>query len=220
MLITIHYSLFTRKKMQLKKINPNLQQALIENDLIEANEMQQETFSTIKSGKDAVIQSPSGTGKTTTIVLNVIQRLEKTHDESTRALIIVENKERVLEMEELFLKYGNYTDLSIFGVHDKGDTDYDKNVISMGLDILIGTPNKINALFSSAGFNMNTIKMFIVDDADLLFKQRMDAIILRLSASVEKTQRIFFCSEITERVEVLADKIMIEPLFFEMEDEE
>jgi superfamily II DNA/RNA helicase len=206
--------------MQLKKINPNLQQALIENELIEANEMQQETFSTIKSGKDAVIQSPSGTGKTTTIVLNVIQRLENTHDESTRALIIVENKERVLEMEELFLKFGNYTDLSIFGVHDKGDTDYDKNVISMGLDILIGTPNKINALFSSAGFNMNTIKMFIVDDADLLFKQRMDAIILRLSASVEKTQRIFFCSEITERVEVLADKIMIEPLFFEMEDEE
>ena len=206
--------------MQLKKINPNLQQALIENELIEANKMQQETFSTIKSGKDAVIQSPSGTGKTTTIVLNVIQRLEKTHDESTRALIIVENKERVLEMEELFLKFGNYTDLSIFGVHDKGDTDYDKNVISMGLDILIGTPNKINALFSSAGFNMNTIKMFIVDDADLLFKQRMDAIILRLSASVEKTQRIFFCSEITERVEVLADKIMIEPLFFEMEDEE
>jgi ATP-dependent RNA helicase RhlE len=220
MLITMHYSLFTRKKMQLKKINPNLQQALIENELIEANEMQQETFSTIKSGKDAVIQSPSGTGKTTTIVLNVIQRLENTHDESTRALIIVENKERVLEMEELFLKFGNYTDLSIFGVHDKGDTDYDKNVISMGLDILIGTPNKINALFSSAGFNMNTIKMFIVDDADLLFKQRMDAIILRLSASVEKTQRIFFCSEITERVEVLADKIMIEPLFFEMEDEE
>lgn len=208
------------KIMQLKKINPNLQQALIENELIEANEMQQETFSTIKSGKDAVIQSPSGTGKTTTIVLNVIQRMEKTMGESTRALIIVENKERVLEMEELFLKYGNYTDLSIFGVHDKGDTDYDKNIISMGLDILIGTPNKINHLFSSAGFNMNTVKMFIVDDADLLFKQRMDAIILRLSASVEKTQRIFFCSEITERVEVLADKIMIEPLFFEMEDEE
>jgi superfamily II DNA/RNA helicase len=204
--------------MQLKKINPNLQQALIENGLTEANEMQQETFSTIKSGADAVIQSPKGTGKTATIVLNVIQRMEKTIGESTRALIIVENKEKVLEMEELFLKYGNYTDLSIFGVHDKGDTDYDKNIISMGLDILIGTPNKINHLFSSAGFNMNTVKMFIVDDADVLFKQRMDTIILRLSASVEKTQRIFFCSEITERVEVLADKIMIEPLFFEIED--
>jgi len=204
--------------MNLKKINPNLQKALVENGLTEANEMQQETFSTIKSGADAVIQSAGGTGKTTTIVLNVIQKLERTFDESTRALIIVENKEKVLEMEELFLKYGTYTDLSILGVHDKGDIDYDKNVVSMGLDILIGTPNKINAMFSSAGFNSNTIKLMIVDDADVLFRSRMDAVVLRLSNSIEKTQRLFFCSQITERVESLADKIMIEPIFFEMEE--
>jgi len=204
--------------MNLKKINLNLQKALIENGLTEANEMQQETFSTIKSGADAVIQSAGGTGKTTTIVLNVIQKLEKTFDESTRALILVETKEKVLEMEELFLKYGTYTDLSILGVHDKGDIDYDKNVVSMGLDILIGTPNKINAMFSSAGFNSNTIKLMIVDDADVLFRSRMDAIVLRLSNSIEKTQRLFFCSQITERVESIADKIMIEPLFFEMEE--
>ena len=203
--------------MQLKKINPNLQQALIENELLEANEMQQDTFSTIKSGADAVIQSDKGTGKSTTIVLNVIQRLEKTMGESTRALIIVENKEKVLEMEELFLKLGNYTNLSILGVHDKGDVDYDKNIISLGLDILIGTPNRVNALFASAGFNINTIKMLVVDDADLLFRARLDAIIMRLSASIEKTQRLFFCSEITERVETVAEKIMIEPVFFEME---
>ena len=204
--------------MNLKKINLNLQKALVENGLTEANEMQQETFSTIKSGADAVIQSAGGTGKTTTIVLNVIQKLEKTFDESTRALILVETKEKVLEMEELFLKYGTYTDLSILGVHDKGDIDYDKNVVSMGLDILIGTPNKINAMFSSAGFNSNTIKLMIVDDADVLFRSRMDAVVLRLSNSIEKTQRIFFCSQITERVESLADKIMIEPIFFEMEE--
>ena len=204
--------------MNLKKINLNLQKALVENGLTEANEMQQETFSTIKSGADAVIQSAGGTGKTTTIVLNVIQKLEKTFDESTRALILVETKEKVLEMEELFLKYGTYTDLSILGVHDKGDIDYDKNVVSMGLDILIGTPNKINAMFSSAGFNSNTIKLLIVDDADVLFRSRMDAVVLRLSNSIEKTQRLFFCSQITERVESLADKIMIEPLFFEMEE--
>ena len=210
---------YNHKKMQLKKINPDLQQALIEFDLIEANEMQQETFSAIKSGADAVIQSPIGTGKTTTIVLNVIQRLQKTMGESTRALIIVENKEKVLEMEELFLKLGTYTDLSILGVHDKGDIDYDKNIISLGLDVLIGTPNRINALFSSAGFNINTIKMFVVDDSEVLFRNRVDAVILRLSASIDKTQRIFFCSEITDRVETLANNIMIEPIFFEMEEE-
>lgn len=201
--------------MQLKKINPKLQQALIECGLTEANEIQKETFSTLKSGADAVIQSPAGSGKTTTIVLNVIQRLEKAVGESTRALIVVENRDKVTEMVELFEKFGDFTDLRVIGVHERGDIDYDKNQISLGMDVLIGTPTKINDMFSSAGFNMNTIKMFVVDDAEVMFRNRMDTIILRLSLSVEKTQRVFFCSTITERVEVLADKIMIEPVFFE-----
>ncbi len=204
--------------MQLKKINPLLQQALVENNLTEANEMQFETFSTIKSGVDAVIQSPKGSGKSTTIVLNVLQRLEKQVGESTRALVFVQDKEQVLEMVELFKKLGNYMDIRVIGSHDKGDIDYDKNQISLGMDVIIGTTTKINAMFASAGFNMNTIKMFVVDDAEILFKSRLDAVIMRLSASVEKTQRLFFCSEISERVEILADKIMIEPLFFEMEE--
>jgi len=49
--------------MQLKKINEGLQQRLIAQGLTEANELQRETFSTIKSGADAVIQSPKGSGK-------------------------------------------------------------------------------------------------------------------------------------------------------------
>jgi ATP-dependent RNA helicase RhlE len=206
--------------MHLKKINEKLQQALIENGLTEANELQQETFSIIKSGADAVVVAQKGSGKSTTIIINVIQRMEKSIGESTRVLIIVENKERVLEMEDMFLKYATYHDLSILGVHDKGDIDYDKNIISLGLDVLIGTPNKINAMFASAGFNISTIKMFVVDDADILFRNRMDAVIHRLSNSIDKTQRLFFTEKLTERVESLADKIMIEPTFFEFDEED
>lgn len=206
--------------MNLKKIHPELQKALLDIGLTQANEMQEETFSTIKSGADAVIQSQARTGKTTTIAINVIQRMEKAIGESTRTLILVENKEKVVELVELFKKLTNYIDLRVFGVHEKGDIDFDKNHISLGCDVLIGTPNRVNAMFASAGFNINTVKMFVVDDADVLFRNRMDAVVLRLSNSIEKTQRLFFTTAITERVEVLADKIMIEPLFFEMEEED
>lgn len=206
--------------MQLKKINTNLQKALIEHDLIEANEMQQETFSTIKSGADAVIQSVGGSGKTTTIVLNVIQRLEKAHMMSPRALIIVEDKEKMLEMLEMFSVLGKYTDLRIYGTHDKSDLDYDKNQISVGIDVLIGTPTRLNDMFATAGYDVNQLKMLIVDDADVIFKNRFEPKVTRISDSIAKTQRLFFCTVITEKVEIMADKIMIEPLFFEMDDEE
>lgn len=206
--------------MQLKKIHPNLQKALIEHDLIEANEMQQETFSTIKSGADAVIQSVGGSGKSTTIVLNVIQRLEKAHMMSPRALIIVEDKEKMLEMLDIFSVLGKYTDLRVYGTHDKSDMDYDKNQISVGIDVLVGTPTRLNDMFATAGYDVNQLKMFVVDDADVLFKNRMEPKVTRISDSITKTQRLFFCAVITEKVEIMADKIMIEPLFFETDDEE
>jgi len=205
--------------MQLKKINSSLQKALIENDFTTANELQEETFSTLKSGVDAVVQSAGKSGKTTTILMNIIQKLERPVGESTRVLMLVENKEKVLEAVELFKKINHYNGLRVIGVHERGDMDYDKNMISLGMDVLIGTPIRISEMFSSAGFNMNTIKMFVVDDIDIILRKRQDTLILRLSMSVEKTQRLFFCTEITERVEILADKIMIEPLFFEMENE-
>jgi ATP-dependent RNA helicase RhlE len=206
--------------MNLKKINTGLSQSLTEAGLTEPNELQQETWSTIKSGVDCVIAAPDGEGKTTTIVINVIQRLEKEFEESPRAFIMVQDKAKVLEIQELFTKIGNHTNLRVYGVYEQGDMDYDKNQISLGIDVIVGTPGRLNDMFSTAGFDVNRLKMFIVDDANQILKLRHDTKIMRISNAITKTQRIFFTDEITERVETLADKIMVEPLFFEFEDEE
>ena len=206
--------------MKLKKINEDLQQALIENGLTEANAMQKETFSTLKSGADCIIIAPKGSGKSTTIVLNVIQRLAGVTEESPRALIIVEDKTKVLEMESLFEKYGKNSNLEVYGVHDKGDMEYDKNYISSGVDVLIGTPNKLSEMFTTAGFNVNRLKMFILDDADPILKLRHETKIMRISNSIVRTQRIIFSEQFTERIEVLAEKMLEEPFEFDFDENE
>lgn len=206
--------------MNLKKINENLKKALVEHQLTEANALQKETFSPIKSGADCLIIAPKASGKTTTIVMNVIQKLVGANEESPRALIIVEDKDKMMEMEALFEKYGQYCGLEVYGVHDKGDMDYDKNYISTGIDVLIGTPTRLSEMFSSAGYNVNRLKMFIVDDTDAILKLRHDTKIMRLSNSIAKTQRIIFAENYSERVELLADKMLIEPYEFDFFDEE
>lgn len=206
--------------MKLKKINENLQLALQENGLNEANELQEETFSALKSGADCIIIAPQGGGKSTTIVLNVIQQLVEVGEESPRALIIVADKSKVLEMEDLFEKFGNHTNLRVYGVHDKGDMEFDKNYISTGIDVLIGTPNKLNEMFTTAGYNVNRLKMFILDDADPILKLRHETKIMRISNSIIKTQRIIFAEQYTERIEILAEKMLVEPFIFEIESED
>ena len=206
--------------MKLKKINENLKEALVENGLAEANEMQQETFSTLKRGADCLVIASNGSGKTTTIVINVIQKLAGSNEESPRALIMVEDKAKVLEMVALFEKFGKNSGLEVYGVHDKGDMDYDKNYVSTGIDILIGTPTKLNDMFSTAGYNVNRLRMFIIDDADAILKLRHETKIMRISDSIAKTQRIIFTDVLTERIEILADKMLVEPYEFDFEEEE
>ena len=206
--------------MKLKKINENLQENLFENGLAQANELQIETFSTLKSGADCIIIAPNGSGKTTTIVLNVIQKLAGAIEESPRALIFVEDKTKVLEMVELFEKYAKNTGLEVYGVHEKGDMDYDKNYISTGVDVLIGTPTKLNDMFTTAGYNVNRLRMFIVDDGDTILKLRHETKIMRISDSIAKTQRIIFSEVLTERIEILADKMLVEPYEFNFDEDD
>jgi superfamily II DNA/RNA helicase len=203
--------------MKLKKINEKLQEALIEIGLTEANDLQQETFSTLKSGADCIVISPKGSGKSTTIVLNVIQQLVCEGEESPRALIIVEDKAKVLAMEELFEQLGSKTDLRVYGIHDKGDMEYDKNYISTGIDVLIGTPNRLGDMFTTAGYNVNRLKMFIIDDTDAILKLRHETKIMRISNSITRTQRLIFSEQLTERIEILAEKMLLEPFLFEIE---
>lgn len=203
--------------MFLKKINQNLNLSLTESGFTEPNELQHSSFSLIKSGADTVLVSPKKSGKTTTIALNVIQKLDAPFEQSPRALIIVSSKEKVLELVDLFEKLNKYNKLRIFPTYEQTDIDQDKNMISVGIDVLIGTPKRLSDLFSGAGFDINRLKVFIVDDADVILKNRQEQIINRLSDSIEKTQRIFTATHTNDKVEVLVDKLMVNPVFIEME---
>jgi superfamily II DNA/RNA helicase len=134
-------------------------------------------------------------------------------------LIIVEDKAKVLAMEELFEQLGSKTDLRVYGIHDKGDMEYDKNYISTGIDVLIGTPNRLGDMFTTAGYNVNRLKMFILDDADAILKLRHETKIMRISNSITRTQRLIFSEQLTERIEILAEKMLLEPFLFEIGEE-
>src|SRR5690606_31442817 len=110
--------------------------------------------------------------------------------------------------------------LRIYHTYEQTDIDNDKNLISVGIDVLIGTPKKLSDLFSGAGFDINRLKMFIVDDLDIILKNRNEQLITRLSDAIEKTQRIFTVSEISDKVEMLSEKLMPNPTYIEMGLEE
>lgn len=204
--------------MNLKKINPNLKQALAEKGLTEAPAVIKEAFGTIKSGNDVVLVIENQEERAEAIVISVIQRLEKAFMLSPRVLVIVEDKPQALEMEALFKELAKYTDLRIFMTHDKTDLDEDKNQISLGIDVLIGTPERLSFMFGNAGFDVNQLKMLVINNTDELLRLRHDSRLYRLSESIGKTQRMYVTQQETERLEIFVDKTMLDSYWFSDDD--
>lgn len=206
--------------MKLKKINENLKEGLINVGLTEPTQILKESFGTIKSGNDVVIICEDANEREDIIVINTIQRLEKEFMQSPRALIIVKDKPEVLRMLEKFETYGKYTSLRFFGVHEKTNLDEDKNNISVGIDVLIGTPERLNLMFGTAGFDVNQLKMFVIDALDDLLRVRLESKLYRLSESIGKTQRFYLSSSEYERLDSFVDKTMLDSFWFSNDDTE
>lgn len=212
--------------MKLKKINQQLMENLANQGFTEPTLMQKKTFGRIKSGQDFVIFAPSDQGKTLSVVIAALQCTEEpVHDMlSTRVLIVVKDRAEVQNLLDEFERFSYRMDISVYGVHDNSDLDEDKNQLSLGNDILIGTANRLNEMFSSAGFDVNQLKMYIIDDLDVQLRNRLEPRLYRLSESIGKTQRVYFTKDDVEILDNFVDKTMSEDVefldFYPEEEEE
>ncbi|MBE9467252.1 MAG: DEAD/DEAH box helicase [Bacteroidetes bacterium] len=197
--------------MNLKKLIPELVSGL--NDAgfdNNSKEIQSTSIPQIKSGADLFIVSPEGSGKSTAIVIGVIQQLKELFEEAPRAIIMAATKEKAFELEAQFKILGKHTNLRTFTVFDKGIIQYQKDIIYEGLDVLIGTPKRLKELVKINGICLAKIRMFVVDDAESYALDKYD-MIYQLADSINKSQFIMVANSWNKNFAKLSGRIMKNP---------
>lgn len=197
--------------MNLKKLIPELVSGLNDAGFDKnSKKIQTTSIPQIKSGADLFIVSPEGSGKSTAIVIGVIQQLKEEFEEAPRAIIMAATKEKAFELEAQFKILGKHTTLRIFTVFDQGKIQYQKDTIYEGLDVLIGTPKRLNELLNVMGIPLSKIKMFVVDDAGSYTLDKY-AMIYRLTDSIDKSQFIILANSWNKNFTKLSERIMKNP---------
>ena len=204
--------------MKLKKLTEQLASNIIDAGFDkEFKEIQTASIPKIKSGADLFIIAPEGSGKSTAIVMGVIQQLKKAVEEAPRALVIASTKEKAFELEALFKLLGKRTGLRTFTVFDQGIIQYQKDEIYEGIDIVIGTPKRLNELLNITGIPMTKIKMVVVDNAETFLSDHYHTVIYRIADGVEKAQLIICSDKWMDKFDSLSERIMKNPLIIEAE---
>ena len=207
--------------MSLKKYSEVLQNALIDAGFENQTEFQKLCISKIKEGKDFIGIGPKGSGKSTSIVSGVLQRLGKqSEDDAPRAIVIVTDKVKTLEMEAIFARLGRHMDLITEIIHDKGHKVQQRNALYTGADIVIGTAKRLYEMYIHNGLNLAKVKMLIIDDAEAIFKAGFQTEIIRLTESISKCQYIMVNNEYTPRMQKASELFMNFPSFIEVKENE
>lgn len=195
--------------MSFKKLHPQILEALERLDYPEPLPFQKKILSKIKSGANLFAMAPHGRGKTTAMIISVLQKLEaESFEDAPRALIFVENKEAALELEERFKEFTKYMDIRVFAAFDEPDIETQKNAIYDGVDIVIATPNKLFKLFKITGINVSQLKIFVVEDAEFLSNNRNYNDLIRIPEHISKCQYLVFAEEFNTKIERLKDSFM------------
>ena len=133
--------------MSFKKIIEPLKDNLNRNGITEPNMLQTEILSKIKGGKSLFVIAPENSGKTTSIVISVINKLKDAFEDAPRALIFVKDKQTALDLANIFKIYTKGTDLRVYCAYEEHNMELQREELYLGTDIVIATPKRLNRIF-------------------------------------------------------------------------
>ncbi|NNJ90259.1 MAG: DEAD/DEAH box helicase [Gammaproteobacteria bacterium] len=191
---------------------------------INCTPIQAETLPIALQGKDVAGQAQTGTGKTAAFALATIQKLLKSekNNKHPRALIVAPTRELVVQIEKDTKALAQFTDLKIGAVF--GGTGYDsqKKMLEDGLDILIGTPGRLIDYFKQHIYNLKSVDVVVMDEADRMFDLgfiKDIRYLLRRCPPPEQRQGLLFSATLSYRVTELAYEHMNNPVTVKIEAE-
>ncbi|SDB88703.1 DEAD/DEAH box helicase [Williamwhitmania taraxaci] len=191
-----------------KKLSSELSTALEAAGIIEPTQLQQNTISRVKSGANCICIGPAGCGKSTSILIGVIQSLKSALNDVPRAIIVVSDREKAIELKERFNALVRQSELRVFCAIDGEKHEQQKDKIYAGSDVVIGTARRFNELYSNNGLNLAALKMFVVDDGELVIKNEVHSQIERLAGGVGKAQWLVYGHTYTEKMQRFAENHM------------
>ena len=196
--------------LDLKNVPKELQSAIDEKGYEKLTSVQSLVLDPGNSGKDLLVSSQTGSGKTLAYGLSIsCDGLKEIIDEDNKlkTLIVTPTRELALQVFNELAWLFSKTSITISTAIGGMDIKKERNNIRNGVDLLIGTPGRINDHIRRKTFDLNNIKSLVLDEADemldLGFKQDLDIIV---NQSPKSKRILMFSATIPKKILSLASR--------------
>jgi superfamily II DNA/RNA helicase len=184
--------------------------------------VQEKSIPLILAGKDLIAQAKTGTGKTASFALPVLQLLQKSarRDKSgdkkvLQALILAPTCELAMQINATFKSYGRHLAKPLRSILLVGGLNIDVQIRGLhhGAEIAVATPGRLLDLIKCQAISFSSLNYLVIDEADKMFDlgfaEEIEGVLKALPLA---RQNLLFSATMTDKVTSLAQRFMKNPV--------
>lgn len=203
--------------MSFKDFNfkPYIQRALDELKFVAPTDVQAKLIPVVRSGRDLVGESKTGSGKTHTFLLPIFEKLDESSDD-VQVVITAPSRELATQIYQATKQIAEHSEQEIRVVNYVGGTDKLRQIEKLKVSqphIVIGTPGRIYDLVKSGDLVIHKAHTFVVDEADMTLDMGFLDTVDKIAGSLPKdVQILVFSATIPQKLQPFLKKYLTNPV--------
>ncbi|MDV6346426.1 DEAD/DEAH box helicase [Nitrosomonas sp. Is35] len=205
-------------------LSAELLRAISDQGYINPTPIQEQAIPVILEKKDVMGGAQTGTGKTASFTLPMLQRLEIHANTSMsparhpiRALILVPTRELAVQVHDSVKTYGKHLALRSTVIYGGVNIDSQIDIVRSGIEILVATPGRLLDHIQQKTLTLTKVEILVLDEADRMLDMGfMPDIKQIIQLLPEQRQNLMFSATFSEDIKKLAGKILRNPVLIEV----
>ncbi|KAK6589409.1 eIF4A eukaryotic translation initiation factor 4A RNA SFII helicase [Cryptosporidium xiaoi] len=177
------------------------------------SEIQKRAIVPVIQGRDVIVQSQSGTGKTCIFSVGALEVCSGIKERVPTVLIISPTRELAEQSEKVCTSIGDYLDVKAHSCVGGRKLKDDIKALQGGVMIISGTPGRVHQMIEQGYLRTNKMKLLIIDEADEMFDYGFKTQIYDIYKYLpSKIQTVLVSATLPEEIIEMANKFMRNPL--------
>jgi len=203
-------------------LTEELLKAVTEQGYITPTPVQLKAIPLILEGRDILAGAQTGTGKTASFTLPLLQRLAENSDphqkpRRVRALILAPTREWAAQVYESVITYGKYLTLHVEAVVGGASIGVQTRNLRRGCDIVVATPGRLIDHVQQRNINLSNVEILVLDEADRMLDMGfMPDVRQIMSLLPKKRQSLLFSATVPNAIKSLAASVLNNPVEVEV----